>query len=167
MARVSAEPVTPVWAITCFAWKSESGSRLERWPRPTWSGCDAATSSMSMPPMSLNSIIGRFARPVPDHAGVVLLGDLGLWVDEHAARHVPVDLELQDRGGVLGGLIGRVRELDAARLHPPAGQDLRLDHHRPADLAAAAARASSAVVQKPYFVTGIPARSTIRRDSYS
>ena len=31
----------------------------------------------------------------------------------------------------------------------------------------AASLASSAVLQKPYSVTGIPARSTIRRDSYS
>ena len=31
----------------------------------------------------------------------------------------------------------------------------------------AAARASWAVLQKPYLVTGIPARSTIFRDSYS
>ena len=31
----------------------------------------------------------------------------------------------------------------------------------------AASRASSTVVQKPYAVTGMPARSTIRRDSYS
>ena len=31
----------------------------------------------------------------------------------------------------------------------------------------AASRASAAVVAKPYSVTGIPARSTIRRDSYS
>ena len=35
VARVSAEPVTPVCAITCFAWKSEGGSRLERCPRLT------------------------------------------------------------------------------------------------------------------------------------
>ena len=34
-------------------------------------------------------------------------------------------------------------------------------------ISSAAARASAAVVQKPYLVTGIPARSTIRRDSYS
>ena len=31
--------------------------------RPTWSGCSEATCSMSIPPMSLNSIIGRLARP--------------------------------------------------------------------------------------------------------
>ena len=34
-------------------------------------------------------------------------------------------------------------------------------------ISSAAARASAAVVQKPYLVTGIAARSTIRRDSYS
>ena len=63
VARFSSEPVTPVWAITCLAWKSEIGSRLERWPRPTWSGWRSATSSMSIPPMSLNSIIGRLRVP--------------------------------------------------------------------------------------------------------
>ena len=59
------------------------------------------------------------ARAVPDHARVVLLLDLGLRVDEHAARHVAADLELQDRLGVRGGLVGRVGELDAAGLHRP------------------------------------------------
>ena len=72
--------------------------------------------------------------PVPDDARVVLLLDLGFRVDEDAARHVAVDLELEDRLGVLGGLLGRVGELDAAGLHPPAAQHLRLDHDRPADL---------------------------------
>ena len=71
---------------------------------------------------------------VPDDAGVVLLLDLGFGVDEDAARHVAVDLQLQDRLGVLGGLLGRVGELDAARLHPAAAQHLRLDHDRAADL---------------------------------
>ena len=33
------------------------------WPRPTWSGWSSATSSMSMPPMSLNSISGCLAVP--------------------------------------------------------------------------------------------------------
>ena len=32
-------------------------------PRPTWSGCFSATSSMSMPPMSLKSITGRLRIP--------------------------------------------------------------------------------------------------------
>ena len=71
---------------------------------------------------------------VPDDPGVVLLLDLGLGVDEDAARHVAVDLQLEDVLGVGGGLLGRVGELDAAGLHPPAAQHLRLDHDRPADL---------------------------------
>ena len=45
-----------------------------------------------------------------------------------------VDLEAQDVLGVAGGLVGRVGELHAAGLHPPAGQHLGLDHHRPRDL---------------------------------
>ena len=72
--------------------------------------------------------------PVPDDARVVLLLDLGLGVDEHSARHVAVDLELEDRLGVLRRLLGRVGELDPAGLHPPAAEDLGLDHHRAADL---------------------------------
>ena len=64
------------------------------------------------------------AGAVPDHARVVLLLDLGLRVDQHAARHVAADLEPQDRLGVRGGLVGRVGELDAAGLHPAAGQHL-------------------------------------------
>ena len=67
------------------------------------------------------------ARPVPGDARVVLLLDGDARVDQHAARHVAADLEREDRLGVGGGLVGRVGELDAARLHPPAGQDLRLD----------------------------------------
>ena len=65
VARLSSDPLTPVWAITRFAWKSEIGSRLEMWPRPTWSGWEAATSSMSIPPMSLNKSIGCLR--VPSH----------------------------------------------------------------------------------------------------
>ena len=82
--------------------------------------------------------------PVPDDAGVVLLLDLGLGVDEHAARHVAVDLELEDLRGVGLGLLGGVGELDAAGLHPPAGQHLGLDHHRAADLLGGLARLGGA-----------------------
>ncbi len=63
VARFSCEPVTPVAAIVCFASKSGIGKRFDTWPRPTWSGWVSATSSMSIPPMSLNSISGRFAVP--------------------------------------------------------------------------------------------------------
>jgi hypothetical protein len=47
---------------------------------------------------------------------------------------VAADLESEDLGGVRLGLSGRVGELDPARLHPAAGEDLRLDHGRAADL---------------------------------
>jgi hypothetical protein len=46
---------------------------------------------------------------------------------------VPVDLELQDVGRVLLGLVGRVGELHAAGLHAPAGEHLGLDDGRAAD----------------------------------
>ena len=72
--------------------------------------------------------------PVPEDGGVVLVRDLGLGVDQDADRHVAADLELEDRRGVLGGLVGRVGELDSAGLHPSAGQHLRLDHGRAADV---------------------------------
>ena len=76
----------------------------------------------------------RFLRgAVPDDAGVVLLLDLGFRVDEDAARHVAVDLQLEDRLGMLGGLLGGVGELDAAGLHPAATEDLGLDHDGAAD----------------------------------
>ena len=74
------------------------------------------------------------ADSVPDDAGVVLVLDRGLGVDEHAAGHVAVDLQREHVLGVGGGLVGRVGELDAAGLHPAAGQDLGLDDHRAADL---------------------------------
>ena len=41
------------------------------------------------------------ADPVPHHAGVVLLLDAGLGVDEHPARHVAVDLQAEDVLGLL------------------------------------------------------------------
>ena len=78
--------------------------------------------------------------PVPEHRGVVLLLDLGLGVDEDADRHVAADLQLEDLGGVRRGLLGRVGELDASGLHPPAGEDLRLDHRRAADVLGGLAR---------------------------
>ena len=70
---------------------------------------------------------------VPEARRVVLLRHVCLRVDQDADRHVAADLELEDRRRVLGRLVGRGRELDAARLHPPAGQDLRLDHGLAAD----------------------------------
>ena len=73
------------------------------------------------------------ADAVPDDARVVLLLDLRARVDEHATRHVAVDLEREDLARVGLGLLGRVGELDAAGLHAPARQHLRLDHRRATD----------------------------------
>ena len=73
------------------------------------------------------------ADAVPDHPRVVLLLDLGLRIDEHSARQLSADLELEDVRGILLRLLGGVRELDPAGLHAPTGQHLRLDHGRPAD----------------------------------
>ena len=77
---------------------------------------------------------GALAGAVPHDAGVVLVLDLGLLVDEHAARRVPVDLESQDMAGVALGLGRGVGELHASRLHAAAREDLRLDHDGPADV---------------------------------
>jgi hypothetical protein len=72
--------------------------------------------------------------PVPDHAHVVLLLDLGARVHQHSARLVAVDLEPEDVRGVGGRLLLGLGELHAARLHAPSGEHLGLDHRRPADL---------------------------------
>ena len=61
--RVSARPLTPVEAITSLAMKSLNGWRVEKWRRPTLSGCSSATCSMSMPPTGEKIITGRLRRP--------------------------------------------------------------------------------------------------------
>ncbi len=76
---------------------------------------------------------GRAKRPMmlfSDMGGI----DIEQVAAEHPDRHVAADLELEDLSGVGLGLLGRVGELDAARLHPPAGEHLGLDHGRTADL---------------------------------
>ncbi len=40
-----------------------NGTSVETWVRETCSGCFSATSSMSMPPMSLKMMTGSFRRP--------------------------------------------------------------------------------------------------------
>ena len=71
---------------------------------------------------------------VPDNTGVVLLLNFGLRVNEHAARHLAADLDLQHVDGVRGGFVWRVGELHAAGLHPAAAEHLALDDARPVDL---------------------------------
>ena len=51
-----------------------------------------------------------------------------------------VDVQAEDRLGVLRGLVGRVGELDPARLAAPAGQHLGLDDDLAADLLGRGAR---------------------------
>jgi hypothetical protein len=77
---------------------------------------------------------GQLADAVVDHPGVVLLRHRRLRAHQHAARHVAADLELEDVAGVRLGLLGGVGELHAAGLHAAAGEHLRLDHHRAADV---------------------------------
>ena len=131
--RVSARPLTPVEAITSFAMKSLKGWSVEKWPPPDLVGLLLGHL------LDVDAAHGRedhhrpLAQAVPDHAGVVLLLDLGLRVHQHAARHVPADLEPQDHLGVRGRLVGRVGEAHAAGLHAPAGEHLRLDHCGAAD----------------------------------
>ena len=55
VSRFSSDPVMPSEATTSFARKSIRGRIVEKWPRPIRSGCVSATSSMSIPPMSLNT----------------------------------------------------------------------------------------------------------------
>ena len=134
VSRFKALPLTPSEAISCLASHSENGARVEKWRRATWSGCSLG-DLLDVDPAHVREQHHRaLADPVPDHAGVVLVGDRGPRVDEHAARHVAADLEVEDVLGVAGRLLRRVGELDPAGLHPAAAEDLRLDHHRAADL---------------------------------
>ena len=61
--RVRARPLTPVEATTSLAMKSLNGCSVEKWRRPTLSGCSSATCSMSMPPTGEKIITGRLRRP--------------------------------------------------------------------------------------------------------
>ena len=88
------------------------------------------------------------AGPVPDDAGVVLLRDLGLGVDEHAARHVAADLELEDLGGMGLGLVRRVGELTPPAFIRPPLRTCDLTTTGP-PIRSAASRASAAVFAKP------------------
>ena len=62
LRALSAPLVTPTLETATFAWKSEKGRATEKCTRARCCGCCSATSSMSMPPMSLKTITGLFAR---------------------------------------------------------------------------------------------------------
>ena len=61
LAELAAADLT--LATSSLAMKSENGNRVEKWRLPMCSGCFSATSSMSMPPMSLKIITGLRAKP--------------------------------------------------------------------------------------------------------
>ena len=92
-----------------------TGQDVREVPRPTLSGCSSATCSMSMPADGREDDHRALARAVPDDARVVLLLDLGLRVDEHAARHVPADLQLEDLARVGLGLLRASRRTSRRR----------------------------------------------------
>ena len=64
-------------------------------------------------------------------AEVVLLCNIRFRLNEDTDGHLAADLQHEDLGG--GGLrfVRRVGELDAARLHSPAGEHLRLKNDSP------------------------------------
>ena len=124
----------PSEAISCLACQSENGVRVEKCAARDVVGM-LLGDLLDVDPAHVGEQHHRaLADPVPDDAGVVLVRDIGARVDQHAAGHVAVDLELEHVLGMSGGLVGGVGELHAAGLHPPAGQHLRLDHHRAGDL---------------------------------
>ena len=73
------------------------------------------------------------ASPVEHDRQVELARDLGRLGHQHLAHRQALDRERQDPRRLLVRLLGRVRELDPARLAAAAHQDLRLDDHRAAD----------------------------------
>ena len=68
-------------------------------------------------------------RAVEEHREVVLLDDLGRRADQDAPDRQALDLERQDLGGDVLGLVGRAGELHAAGFPPAPDEHLGLDHH--------------------------------------
>src|SRR5439155_11575378 len=64
---------------------------------------------------------------------VVLLRYVGCLLDPEPADDMPTDVEAEDLARLLLGVGGGLGELDAAGLATAAGEDLRLDDHRPAE----------------------------------
>ena len=145
VSRFRALPVIPIDAISCFACQSSNGVRVLKWRAGDVVGVLLGDLLDVDPAHVAEQHHGLLADSVPDDARVVLVLDVGLRVDEHAARHVAVDLELEDVLGVLGGLLRRVGELHAAGLHAAACEDLGLDHGWAVD----------ALRDRPGFVCGL------------
>ena len=72
--------------------------------------------------------------PVERDREVVLALDVGGFLDPELADDVAVDVQPEDRLGVLRGLVRRVCELDSAGLPSAPGQHLGLDDDLAADL---------------------------------
>ena len=125
------------------AWNGTMPVPRLTYSRRIFSGCVAATSSMSMPPAALAMMTGAGGGAVDDDAQVELAVDLRAFLDEHAAHLLALGAGLvrDERHpdhllGELLGLVGRLRQLDAAALAAAAGMNLRLDDD---DVAAEAA----------------------------
>ncbi len=71
---------------------------------------------------------------------VVLACDVGRALDPQAPHDVPADVEAEDVAREALGLVGAGRELDAAGLAATAGEHLRLDDDRAAELLCRGAR---------------------------
>src|SRR5690606_13257679 len=69
---------------------------------------------------------------VEQEGEVELLGDLGALGDHQGLHDVALDVEAEDLLGTCRGLLGTVRELDAAGLAAAARLDLSLDDDGPA-----------------------------------
>src|SRR5207237_5980283 len=66
-------------------------------------------------------------------ADVVLLLDVGTWIDEHTVHGVTLDVHAEDRLGRLARIRGRLGDLHAARLAAAADLDLSLDDRHTAE----------------------------------
>ena len=76
----------------------------------------------------------RAVGAVQQEREVVLLGDVAGLGDQHAVHDVALDVEAEDRLGLLARLVGGLGQLHAAGLAAAAGLDLRLDDDGGAEL---------------------------------
>ena len=99
-----------------------------------FSGCLAATSSISMPPSVEAITVTRPDAAIDDHADVELAGDVDALLDEEAldllalgAGLVRDELHAEDGARLALRVDEALGDLDAAALAAAAGVDLRLD----------------------------------------
>jgi len=65
---------------------------------------------------------------VDEEGEVVLLRDVRALGDHHLVHRMPLDLQVEDPGGGLPGLLRRLGDGDAAGFAAAAGSDLGFDH---------------------------------------